>query len=169
MKSTRELSPPQTYSRLFRPWDGDKSTSLKGKEQDKLKRLCDVGVKSENVEESVNGHKDPSIVQVDPTLEYQQLHGYANCQQFLDYQDCCGMVPIFDPLTRCMMEQEYARVIAEDAQTKILNLRRQRPKKFKCPHCDVAFSNNGQLKGHIRIHTGKFSLLRHLLQKKNYS
>lgn len=53
------------------------------------------------------------------------------------------------------MEQEYARVLAEEAQMKMMTSRKQRPKKFKCPHCDVAFSNNGQLKGHIRIHTGK--------------
>lgn len=53
------------------------------------------------------------------------------------------------------MEQEYARVLAEEAQMKMMTARKQRPKKFKCPHCDVAFSNNGQLKGHIRIHTGK--------------
>lgn len=33
--------------------------------------------------------------------------------------------------------------------------KQQRPKKFNCPHCNVAFSNNGQLKGHIRIHTGE--------------
>ncbi|CAM1297482.1 hkb (predicted) [Pycnogonum litorale] len=33
--------------------------------------------------------------------------------------------------------------------------KKQRPKKFQCPHCRVSFSNNGQLKGHIRIHTGK--------------
>ncbi|CAG7820239.1 unnamed protein product [Allacma fusca] len=32
--------------------------------------------------------------------------------------------------------------------------KRQRPKRFHCPHCQVAFSNNGQLRGHIRIHTG---------------
>lgn len=32
---------------------------------------------------------------------------------------------------------------------------KQRPKKFRCPHCKVSFSNNGQLKGHVRIHTGK--------------
>ncbi|KAI1303065.1 Transcription factor Sp5 [Halotydeus destructor] len=33
--------------------------------------------------------------------------------------------------------------------------RRQRPKRFRCPHCHIAFSNNGQLKGHIRTHTGE--------------
>ncbi|RWS23116.1 Huckebein-like protein [Leptotrombidium deliense] len=34
--------------------------------------------------------------------------------------------------------------------------KKQRPKRFQCPHCQVSFSNNGQLKGHIRIHTGNF-------------
>ena len=38
-------------------------------------------------------------------------------------------------------------------------MRKLRPKKFRCEHCNVAFSNNGQLKGHIRIHTGKFQFL----------
>ncbi|XP_033308982.1 zinc finger protein 2-like [Bombus bifarius] len=33
--------------------------------------------------------------------------------------------------------------------------RKLRSKRFRCEHCNVAFSNNGQLKGHIRIHTGE--------------
>ncbi|XP_046382275.1 zinc finger protein 316-like [Ischnura elegans] len=33
--------------------------------------------------------------------------------------------------------------------------KKQRPKKYRCPHCQVAFSNNGQLRGHVRIHTGE--------------
>lgn len=68
-----------------------------------------------------------------------------------------GCTPPFhiDPYAISLMEQEYARVMAEDAQLKAANARKQRPKKFKCPHCEVAFSNNGQLKGHIRIHTGE--------------
>lgn len=28
--------------------------------------------------------------------------------------------------------------------------RRQRPKRFHCPHCHIAFSNQGQLRGHVR-------------------
>ncbi|XP_067624260.1 uncharacterized protein hkb [Eurosta solidaginis] len=60
-----------------------------------------------------------------------------------------------DAYTFGLMEQEYARIMAEEAHLKAVNARKQRPKKFKCPHCNVAFSNNGQLKGHIRIHTGE--------------
>ena len=42
--------------------------------------------------------------------------------------------------------------------------KKPRPKRFRCPHCDIAFSNNGQLKGHIRTHTGRLLLFRSLLQ-----
>lgn len=43
-------------------------------------------------------------------------------------------------------------------QWKLQQQKKQRPKRFQCPHCRVSFSNNGQLKGHIRIHTGLFKL-----------
>lgn len=39
-------------------------------------------------------------------------------------------------------------------QWRMQQQKKQRPKRFQCPHCRVSFSNNGQLKGHIRIHTG---------------
>lgn len=52
--------------------------------------------------------------------------------------------------------EEYARLLIGEERRARLHAaaRKQRPKKYKCPHCDVGFSNNGQLKGHIRIHTG---------------
>lgn len=68
-------------------------------------------------------------------------------------------IPPTDPLLIESMAQgyafeEYARVLSEEHHSKLLSNRKQRPKKYKCPHCNVGFSNNGQLKGHIRIHTG---------------
>ena len=32
--------------------------------------------------------------------------------------------------------------------------KKTRPKKYKCEECGAGFSNNGQLRGHLRIHTG---------------
>lgn len=50
------------------------------------------------------------------------------------------------------MEEAVQMVHRQDAVAK--QMKKMRPKKFRCQYCDVAFSNNGQLKGHVRIHTG---------------
>ncbi|CAL4129419.1 unnamed protein product, partial [Meganyctiphanes norvegica] len=52
------------------------------------------------------------------------------------------LIPFLDALVPV---SEMERVMA----------RRPRPKRFSCPECDSAFSNKGQLKGHMRIHTGE--------------
>ena len=33
--------------------------------------------------------------------------------------------------------------------------KKRRQKKYKCDQCNASFSNNGQLRGHVRIHTGE--------------
>lgn len=66
-------------------------------------------------------------------------------------------LPHFDgSLYGSSMQQAVDMIHRQDAAVK--QMKKLRPKKFRCEHCDVAFSNNGQLKGHIRIHTGKFHL-----------
>lgn len=50
------------------------------------------------------------------------------------------------------MEEAVQMIHRQDAVAK--QMKKMRPKKFRCQYCDVAFSNNGQLKGHVRIHTG---------------
>ncbi|XP_018335520.1 Krueppel-like factor 9 [Agrilus planipennis] len=75
-----------------------------------------------------------------------QLHSGINSALESSFSDILNHGYSFD---------EYARVLSQEHQAKLLNSRKQRPKKYKCPHCDVGFSNNGQLKGHIRIHTGE--------------
>lgn len=55
------------------------------------------------------------------------------------------------------MEEAVQMVHRQDVVAK--QMKKMRPKKFRCQYCDVAFSNNGQLKGHVRIHTGQLIFL----------
>lgn len=192
------LSPPQTYSRLFRPWDGKTnqdstitSTTMQSQQQinatpDSSKLMLDNKMNCfERISESVSipfGHetstKSSNIadgqtmlvnsvpqtkLDTNQVVPFQQVPGFFPTTPFFaqaqpqssTYQDLLLPNLPFIGVDPFVMEQEYARVLAEEAQVKMMTARKQRPKKFKCPHCDVAFSNNGQLKGHIRIHTGK--------------
>ena len=164
--SAKCASPPQTYSRLFRPWDS------KTENEDLIvKSDCEVKIENEKCD-------NPPVSPIrlpNPDLD-MSFSPRMDCQSDLAYNyyyyqqkfgpEVISPIPFggvgMDIFTYEKIEQEYLRVLSEDAKAKVLNARKQRPKKFKCPHCDVAFSNNGQLKGHIRIHTGKFNL-------KNYN
>ncbi|XP_066981942.1 Krueppel-like factor 15 [Macrobrachium rosenbergii] len=46
-------------------------------------------------------------------------------------------------------------VLVPAAEVERVCAKRPRPKRFSCPECQSAFSNKGQLKGHLRIHTGE--------------
>lgn len=203
MSSTKYLStPPPTYSRLFRPWDGKTHqdntitsttqqlavTSIKTNDSIRLRNepqmvsdsQCDIVkaiVPIETPKKTADLNPMPKKIKMEtpftilspeqickkdilstPPLDYLTAPFYpANpYNDFLIGNAAPHATPFIgmDPFLGTM-EQEYARVLAEEAQMKMMTARKQRPKKFKCPHCDVAFSNNGQLKGHVRIHTGK--------------
>lgn len=169
-------SPPQTYSRLFRPWDGVGSKPASPIHQvsshpfAERKSLDHVVTKSD-LQEMVRINErimDPAhyhLASAQPFLNpahfasqdafaFLAAHGlpttYGN-PSVAGPMDAMLNASMFNPI-----EQEYARIMAEEAETRNMNARKQRPKKYKCPHCNVAFSNNGQLKGHVRIHTGRF-------------
>ena len=74
-------------------------------------------------------------------------------------------LPIADPIFYDQFNQPFAAPTPFDQSLvnsssissqwrQLQTQKKQRPKRFQCPHCRVSFSNNGQLKGHIRIHTG---------------
>ncbi|ALC46125.1 hkb [Drosophila busckii] len=217
--STINLHPPQTYSRLFRPWDTQRQANAatpppvraikRERDSDALSikhelpsngssssnccyshhgqdsdRDCssDSSSRSSSSKSSYEDGLNSSYTRTSTPLmdatpqpafqaapQPQAAAAAAAAASFMPASDlyyaaaaaaaAAASAPSaafgMDPFTLGLMEQEYARVMAEDAQLKALNARKQRPKKFKCPHCDVAFSNNGQLKGHIRIHTGE--------------
>ncbi|XP_065079175.1 early growth response protein 1 [Ochlerotatus camptorhynchus] len=184
--SVKSIAPPQTYSRLFRPWDAaavnkastsPNTSSDCGSEGSIKSEPCELRVRARlDMESPVSSEPKsppfspskgplPGTPELDISAAFLGHPADLASYYYFYNQQKLGVdllppgfnftgLPI-DPLTYDQMEQEYFRVLSEDAKAKLLSSRKQRPKKFKCPHCDVAFSNNGQLKGHIRIHTGE--------------
>lgn len=180
--------PAQTYSRIFRPWDGvgSKPTTPEPKCGNDDLATSEQLAQSVHFQQQLNrinerlfnpflvdprypmnpGHQQFMAPTASDTITQDAL-AYLAAQR-LPY-GATGGIPGSMPMLNTPMDaimnaaflnpidQEYARILAEEAEAKNLNARKQRPKKFKCPHCDVAFSNNGQLKGHVRIHTGRLN------------
>lgn len=69
-----------------------------------------------------------------------------------------GMIHHYGTPTCYTASVEKAAELVNLQDVAAKQMKKLRPKKFRCEYCDVAFSNNGQLKGHIRIHTGKIML-----------
>lgn len=187
--------PAQTYSRIFRPWDGVGSKPTTPEPQN-----INEGLSTSELTAQSADFPSPQLNRINDRLfnpflvdpRYQINHNHHQhfmalaaasdtvAQDALAYfaaqrlpygsSGVPGSMPMMNTPMDAMMnaaifnpiDQEYARILAEEAEAKNMNARKQRPKRFKCPHCDVAFSNNGQLKGHVRIHTGK-SILNSLL------
>jgi huckebein len=156
--SAKCASPPQTYSRLFRPWDSKSETSdseveIKEEKRDTVSPVSPIRLPNADLDMSFSPRMDYPAELAYNYFYYQQKFAPEVISP-IPFPAGVGM----DMFSYEKIEQEYLRVLSEDAKAKVLSARKQRPKKFKCPHCDVAFSNNGQLKGHIRIHTGKSRL-----------
>ncbi|XP_050305089.1 zinc finger protein 420-like [Anthonomus grandis grandis] len=156
--------------RIFRPWDTSEtpqdstvSTTTQDEELVKVEEVkSDQSVKQcSDYVPITSASSDVFLPQTSLSLEYvHDPYGplasdlvQSNLAQHL------GLPPndplLLESLAQGFALEEYARVLTQEQQAKLMASKKQRPKKYKCPHCDVGFSNNGQLKGHIRIHTGE--------------
>lgn len=159
--------------KIFRPWDGesaqDATITTTTSDVDNIittPPLVDSKPCDKKDKPSASSHKK-SFRRVPPKIERRE------CLSVPDYpglQDICSSPAclqnplelstadhlFLESMTSGYALEEYARILTQEHQAKLLTARKQRPKKYKCPHCEVGFSNNGQLKGHIRIHTGSF-------------
>lgn len=69
---------------------------------------------------------------------------------------CWGIGPEEMPF---QMNPAFGQLLEQPNMSKF-RVKKQRPKRFRCKQCQTSFSNNGQLKGHLRIHSGIiFSIL----------
>lgn len=154
--------------KIFRPWDGEcaqDATITTTTDGNDTKTQVVVETKSCDKEDKSGSAHKKSFRRVPPKADQRE------CLSLADYpglHDICSPACLQNPLELSTADhlflesmtttgyalEEYARILTQEHQTKLLNARKQRPKKYKCPHCEVGFSNNGQLKGHIRIHTG---------------
>nr|CAI5835983.1 unnamed protein product [Callosobruchus analis] len=133
---------------IFRPWDCVSDTQ----DSTVSTTINDESVSTSTDDVEARPEEKPAV------KEEPYSQGYADTLQ-LNLAQTLGLPPsdplVLESLAHGFALEEYARVISQEHQAKMLASKKQRPKKYKCPHCDVGFSNNGQLKGHIRIHTGE--------------
>lgn len=64
------------------------------------------------------------------------------------------------------MQLAVSEISRQEALAK--QAKKLRPKKFKCDYCPMTFSNNGQLQGHLRIHTGRYSTFTSEIYKSKF-
>ncbi|XP_019868296.2 zinc finger and SCAN domain-containing protein 2 [Aethina tumida] len=130
----------QKCSKIFRPWDNVQKTSP----------ATPTPPPSEP-EVSQSAYSLPGASGL--YQDYPVYPPQGNIAQYLGLTS--GDAMFLEQLSNGYALEEYNRILTQEQQQKLIQARKQRPKKYKCPHCDVGFSNNGQLKGHIRIHTGE--------------
>lgn len=93
-------------------------------------------------------------VMMDACLPTQMGIAYPPWIDIRKTQFLSALQPSYDVRGNLHAETTMDRAV-QILQRQAKEPKKLRTKRFRCERCNVAFSNNGQLKGHIRIHTGK--------------
>ena len=151
---------------LFRPWDDGKRQV---KEEGRLVTSPESWTSSETgysplplLTPWVHRQQVPSMDQFLASLETspESVHPHQLAALGLGPADIgelyqlAAFKSIHLPFSAGFASAAVASAAVASAAVASAAVKKQRPKRFRCPHCQVAFSNNGQLKGHVRSHTG---------------
>ena len=155
---------------FFRPWsemDDDRSRP----EDDDRASIASTSQQGSESEGSSLGRLSDFVQRSPaPSEEYNLSSYHQRACDALVFNQAMMPIPMVSPyhesLPIDLAQYGYAvrQVTIEEQRHRAM--KKFRPKKFQCPSCRVAFSNNGQLKGHMRIHTGKLQFLNPLVIKK---
>lgn len=178
-----EVKSKNKCNTIFRPWDcvtictdnsQDSTISTTVEDTPEAEEICEIKTscqsdsadkegfrplsKTKISSENTQSHLEPSNNTTHPEYLLDPFNGVYSDALQPNLCQALGVAPtdslFLESMAQGIALEEYARILNQEHQAKLLASKKQRPKKYKCPHCDVGFSNNGQLKGHIRIHTG---------------
>ena len=154
---------------IFRPWDSESETKHKKNE------FLNRSESSASGEQVMNNNRrfllrrpksEPSELvtsSMSPAVTPQPIHPLTIAMRGLVPDTCLpSHVSLSDtclPSHVSHMMQVRAVHQLQELQMAVASVavdKKIRPKKYKCDKCNACFSNNGQLRGHVRIHTGIF-------------
>ena len=145
---------------LFRPWDGDTvidkmilktEDNYNDKEIHQRVKICSEfsanHSRKDSYEVKCEEASSSAILRPQPSSAYQHpISAISLAMRGLQY----NKYPMLPPVDQMAHLMQFRQV-----QELQLGEKKIRQKKHKCDQCSSSFSNNGQLRGHLRIHTGE--------------
>ena len=114
-----------------------------------------IQISSTNLSNTIYNEMKSSVFHAQPTVNQQQP-GLITPNQHSPQSNTIPMITENSQFHGNALPSSTDVLIANFKKAHTIQLpKKNRPKKFFCNHCPANFANNGQLKGHVRTHTGK--------------
>ena len=149
---------------LFRPWDTEKEVTRGGNDK-KIKSVQNDQEKEDNERFSIQIHqlcktKRRIEIRSEGPSSFLALSPHPR-----EYSHTPPHLPHLPPSPLSIAMRDMQHMMCPPQMTSLMQYRcvqelqlaakKIRQKKYKCDQCSSSFSNNGQLRGHLRIHTGE--------------